>query len=155
MLQKPKIEHQESQELDPLLRHCFGPPQDRMASGESLAPSSGFVAGVMDRVRDEAAAAPALAPIRFPWWRAVPGLVLAVSVLLLCLGILVRVGRGVAEYTVLWAEKHGGSLRPEQTFAGTGEMLARLHLDWIAAAVVLSLLPLLMSRMLGNREHQE
>ncbi|MGH9562578.1 MAG: hypothetical protein ACRD3S_14085 [Terracidiphilus sp.] len=41
---------------------------------EKLVPSSGFVAAVMERVRDESAAP---APIPFPWKRIAPGLVLA------------------------------------------------------------------------------
>jgi hypothetical protein len=47
---------------------------DRVLAGEEkLVPSSGFVAAVMERVREEAAAP---APIPFPWKRVAPGLVL-------------------------------------------------------------------------------
>lgn len=45
-----------------------------LAADEKLVPSSGFVAAVMERVREEAAAP---APIPFPWKRIAPGLVLA------------------------------------------------------------------------------
>ena len=49
---------------------------DRILSAEEeLAPSSGFVSAVMERVREEAAAP---APIPFPWKR-VPGAVLALG----------------------------------------------------------------------------
>jgi len=44
-----------------------------LASHDPLVPSSGFAAGVMERVRDEATAPP---PIPFPWMRALPGIVL-------------------------------------------------------------------------------
>lgn len=48
-----------------------------LASEERLVPSSGFMAGVMERVREEAAAP---APIPFPWKRIAPGLVLMAGV---------------------------------------------------------------------------
>ena len=49
-----------------------------LATEEDLVPSSGFLASVMERVHDEAAAP---APIPFPWKRAIPGMLLAVGVL--------------------------------------------------------------------------
>jgi hypothetical protein len=53
-------------------------PIDRILSTDGeLVPSSGFLASVMDRVREEAAAPP---PIPFPWKRALPGVLLAVGV---------------------------------------------------------------------------
>ena len=48
-----------------------------LAREEQLVPSSGFVASVMDQVREEAAATP---PIPFPWKRAIPGIALAAGV---------------------------------------------------------------------------
>lgn len=47
-----------------------------LGSEEELIPSSGFLASVMERVRQEAAPP----PIPFPWKRAVPGFVLATGV---------------------------------------------------------------------------
>ena len=49
-----------------------------LVSEELLVPSSGFLASVMERVREEASAPP---PIPFPWKRAVPGIVVATGVL--------------------------------------------------------------------------
>ena len=49
-----------------------------LGTEEELVPSSGFLAAVMERVREEAAAPP---PIPFPWKRAVPGFVVAAGVL--------------------------------------------------------------------------
>jgi hypothetical protein len=48
-------------DLDPLL-----------AQDDSIVPSSGFTASVMDAIRRDAAAPP---PIPFPWLRALPGLI--------------------------------------------------------------------------------
>lgn len=48
-----------------------------LASDAELAPSSGFLAAVMERVQEEASAP---APIPFPWKRAIPGIVLAAGV---------------------------------------------------------------------------
>lgn len=45
-----------------------------LAREEKLVPSSGFMAAVMERVREEAADP---APLPFPWKRIAPGLVLA------------------------------------------------------------------------------
>jgi hypothetical protein len=54
-------------------------PIDRILSSEDeIMPSSGFLAEVMARVREEAAAPP---PIPFPWMRAVPGMLLLAGVL--------------------------------------------------------------------------
>jgi hypothetical protein len=51
---------------------------DRILSSDGeLVPSSGFLASVVDRVREEAAAPP---PIPFPWKRALPGMLLAAGV---------------------------------------------------------------------------
>src|ERR1700680_1415582 len=49
-----------------------------LGTEQELIPSSGFLASVMERVREEAATPP---PIPFPWKRAVPGILLAAGVL--------------------------------------------------------------------------
>jgi hypothetical protein len=49
-----------------------------LATEQELVPSSGFLASVMERVREEAAAPP---PIPFPWKRFVPGMFVAAGVL--------------------------------------------------------------------------
>jgi hypothetical protein len=51
---------------------------DRFLSDDEIVPSSGFVVRVMDAVRVEAAAPPA---IPFPWLRALPGIVTVVIAL--------------------------------------------------------------------------
>jgi hypothetical protein len=57
---------------------------DRILSRkDDILPSSGFAVSVMDAVRREAAAPPA--PIPFPWMRALPGLVVGASALVLVL----------------------------------------------------------------------
>jgi hypothetical protein len=48
-----------------------------LAREDEIVPASGFLARVMDKVQDEAAAPP---PIPFPWKRAIPGFVLAAGV---------------------------------------------------------------------------
>ena len=47
-----------------------------LATEDALVPSSGFLAAVMDRVREEAAAP---APIPFPWKRVLPGAIVMVG----------------------------------------------------------------------------
>jgi hypothetical protein len=48
-----------------------------LAAEEQLLPSPGFLASVMERVQEEAAAPP---PIPFPWKRAIPGILLVAGV---------------------------------------------------------------------------
>jgi hypothetical protein len=67
---------------------------DRMLSTEdSIVPSSGFAASVMEAVHREAEAPP---PIPFPWKRALPGLVSCVGALITLLVIVFsRPSRGI------------------------------------------------------------
>jgi hypothetical protein len=58
-----------------------------LAADQALVPSSGFLASVMDRVREEAAAPP---PIPFPWKRALPGMALVAGVFGWCTFELMR-----------------------------------------------------------------
>lgn len=58
-----------------------------LGSEEELVPSSGFVSGVMDRVREEAAAPE---PIAFPWNRVLPGAVAVAIGLVWCVVQLSR-----------------------------------------------------------------
>jgi hypothetical protein len=54
---------------------------DRMLAahfGEELTPSFGFALSVMESVQTETAAPP---PLAFPWWRALPGLIAALTAL--------------------------------------------------------------------------
>ena len=115
---------------------------DRVLSAEEeLAPSSGFVSAVMERVREEAVAPK---PIPFPWKRLVPGALAAV-------GGLVWIG--------VEAARHGLSRMPDlgspvellphvpQQMTGTLE-----DAGWVAAALGVSLLSwLLARRMIGSR----
>jgi hypothetical protein len=77
---------------------------DRILSEGEILPSSGFTASVMDAVRREAAAPPA---IPFPWKRALPGMIAAV--LMLALLVLSMVfypslgGRAQASASSDWA----------------------------------------------------
>jgi hypothetical protein len=48
-----------------------------LGTEEELVPSSGFLATVMERVREEAVAPP---PIPFPWKRALPGVIVSAGV---------------------------------------------------------------------------
>jgi hypothetical protein len=108
-----------------------------LATEEPLVPSSGFLASVMDRIHEEAAAP---APIPFPWGRAVPGILLAAGVLGWGAFELVREGlpavRGIS-----FAPLHISAVlvRPMQD-AG-----------WVALALGASLLSWLLSRRLAGR----
>ena len=108
-----------------------------LASEEELVPSSGFMASVMESVREEAAAPE---PIPFPWKLALPGILLAAGVL----------GWGAFELV--------RALLP----ALRGTPIALPHLStwavqpleeagWVAMALGASLLSWLFSRRLAGR----
>jgi hypothetical protein len=96
---------------------------DRVLSNEdSILPSSGFAASVMEAVRRDAETLP---PIPFPWKRALPGLVSCVGALIALLVLVFsRLGRGTA--------LPDGMVRAVQA---TG---------WIAAAAVVSLVSVIV-----------
>ena len=67
---------------------------DRFLSHDEIVPSSGFVARVMDAVRVEAAAPPA---IPFPWLRALPGIAATVVSFATIITGFFSVGRAALE----------------------------------------------------------
>jgi hypothetical protein len=95
-----------------------------LSAGPEILPSSGFVASVMNAVREEACAPP---PIPFPWKRLLPGLAAS----------LVGVGVLVAQVVL---RGHGG-VAAERTsmFVPMFETAQRLGLQWIAVAGVITL----------------
>jgi len=109
------------------------------AEGE-LAPSSGFVSAVMERVREEATAPK---PIPFPWKRVMPGAVLAV-------GGVAWIGVQVARQGFTRMPDLGSPVAlwthvPKQ-MTGTLESAG-----WMAAALGVSLLSWLLGRRMAGR----
>ncbi|MGA9585540.1 MAG: hypothetical protein WBQ95_09445 [Terracidiphilus sp.] len=111
-----------------------------LGAEEELAPSSGFLSAVMERVREEAVAP---APIPFPWRRVVPGAVVTFG--------------GVAWIGVEVARQAVRSL-PDLRVAGASTL--HLHVQvtgtfedagWVAAALGLSLLSWLLARRMVGR----
>jgi hypothetical protein len=108
-----------------------------LAGEEPLIPSSGFLASVMERVQEEAAAPP---PIPFPWKRAIPGMVLVAGVL----------GGGAYEFARLALP----AVR-ELTFALPNLSAAAAQplelAGWVALALGASLLSWMLSQRLAGR----
>ena len=111
-----------------------------LTAEEELVPSSGFVASVMERVREEAAAP---APIPFPWKRVVPGAVVAVG--------------GVAWIGVEVVRQAARSL-PDLRASGASPLHLPLQMTgtledagWVAAALGVSLLSWLLARRMIGR----
>ena len=112
-----------------------------LASEEQIVPSSGFLAAVMERVKDEAALP---APIPFPWKRALPGAVVAAAIL----------GWGGVEF-VRW----GASTIKEASFTvphvspGVAMAITQpfAHAGWVALAAGISLASWLLARKLAGR----
>jgi hypothetical protein len=97
---------------------------------EEIVPSSGFVAAVMEAVRqEEAASAPIpFPPIPFPWKRALPGLMASVA---LAVGLIVR---------WIFSDAHGNASVGSATAAlPAGNLFAMLPHEQIAASTLLAL----------------
>lgn len=139
-------------EMDRMLARSFGPPHSRAAHAESIEPSSGFAASVMERVREEAAAAAALGPIRFPWRRAVPGICMAVLAVAVCATLLMLASFGAVQL-VSHAAISATAARPQAAIAGWAETATRLHLGWLAIGMMIAFVPFALSRGLtGGRQ---
>lgn len=108
-----------------------------LKSEEELAPSSGFVAAVMERVREEAAAP---APIPFPWKRMVPGMLLAAGLLIWCGVELTRLGLQDLRAVAL--------VQPHLSAAFTGTVG---QASWVALALGVSMATWLLSRRMVGR----
>jgi hypothetical protein len=108
-----------------------------LAADDQLVPSSGFLATVMERVREEAAAPP---PIPFPWKRTVPGLVFVTCALGWILFKLVQ--QGLPTVSSLPLTIPHLSVAAERLLEQAG---------WVALALGASLLSWLLSRRLAGR----
>jgi hypothetical protein len=111
-----------------------------LGAEEELAPSSGFVSAVMERVREEAAAPK---PIPFPWKRAVPGAVVAFGgVAWIGVEVVRQAIRSLPDLRVAGASTLHLPVQMKGTFEDAG---------WVAAALGLPLLSwLLARRMIGH-----
>lgn len=131
----------------------FGPPHSAAARAESIEPSSGFAASVMERVRAEAARDAALGPIRFPWLRAVPGICMAVLAIIVCVTLFVFAAIGVTHMlssALLSATVQTG----HGALPAWADLLNRLHLGWMLLALAVVFVPLMLSRSLLSRDHR-
>jgi hypothetical protein len=111
-----------------------------LGTEEELAPSSGFVSAVMERVREEAAAPK---PIPFPWKRVMPGAVVAIGGLVWIGVEVVRHGPGgLPDMGVLAAPW----MHAPQQLTGTLE-----DAGWVTAALGVSLLSWVLARRMIGR----
>jgi hypothetical protein len=112
-----------------------------LGAEEALAPSSGFMSAVMERVREEAAAP---APIPFPWKRVLPGAVVAFGgVAWIGVEVVRQAMRaGVPDLHVLSVLPSHVSPQVTGTFEDAG---------WAAAALCVSLLSWLLARRMIGR----
>jgi hypothetical protein len=116
---------------------CRSRMDEILATEDELAPSSGFLLAVMDRVREEAAAPQ---PIPFPWKRALPGFVLAA-------GVFGWVGVELVRAAVT-AMKEGLPATPHLPAALVQPME---QVGWVTLAMGASLASWLLARMLTGR----
>lgn len=123
-------------EIDHLLAPHF-------ASGEGLAPSSGFARSVMEAAQAEASVPP---PIPFPWRRVVPGLVAMLCVLI---GLGTFAFRGLRSLPAADATQRGMLLSLTQ---GPAIHLTTWEqgLCWIAASAFIALATIAASMRLAS-----
>jgi hypothetical protein len=108
-----------------------------LATEEPLIPTSGFLASVMERVREESAAP---APIPFPWKRALPGMVVVAGILGAGAFELVRRGLPAAnEFTLTVPQISLAAVRPLE------------QVGWVALALGASLFSWMLSKRLAGR----
>jgi hypothetical protein len=106
-----------------------------LSSDDSIVPSSGFAASVMEAVRRDAETPP---PIPFPWKRALPGLIY-------CLGALVTL-------LIMGLSRPGGGPELSNRLARILEVAKDAGLGWIVVALVVSLVSVVVSmRVVGRR----
>jgi hypothetical protein len=142
---------QQDDELDRMLARSYGPPHSRSAHAESIEPSSGFAASVMEQVREEAAAAAALGPIRFPWRRAVPGICMVVLALAVCATFFMLASIGAVQLAA-HAASSATVVRLQPAITGWSETAMRLHLGWLAIGMMIAFVPFSLSRgLMGGR----
>jgi hypothetical protein len=108
-----------------------------LVAEEELISSSGFLASVMERVQEEAAAP---APIPFPWKRAIPGIFLAAGVFGWGGFELVRLGLPTL-----------GSLTLTPPHLSAAFVAPVEEAGWVALALGASLASWLLSRRLAGR----
>jgi hypothetical protein len=147
---------EQDDELNTMLARNFGPPHARAAHAETIEPSSGFAASVMERVREEAAATAALSPIQFPWRRALPGICMAVLAIAVCATLLVLASAGavqLASHAFASAAAQGPQTGPHGTIVEWIEIAMRLHVGWLLAGFLIAFVPLTLSRgLMGDRQ---
>jgi hypothetical protein len=108
-----------------------------LATEEELIPSSGFLAGVMERVQEEAAAPP---PIPFPWAWVLSGILLTAAIFGWGAIELIRLGLPALSSLTL------PSPHLSPAVAGSVESAG-----WVALALGASLVSWLLSRRLAGR----
>ena len=109
-----------------------------LGSEDELAPSSGFLAAVMERVEKEAAAP---VPIPFPWLRILPGLTL----------VLAAFCWGVYALADPFREALGSLTFSTPQIAVNAHNPAMQAAPWVAAAMGVSLFTWLLCRRLTGR----
>lgn len=108
-----------------------------LSSEEPLIPSSGFLASVMESVREEAAAP---RPIPFPWKRCIPGCVVVAGAF--GWGALKVIQQGLPAIASV-------SVAPQHITVA--EIQSVEQAGWVALALAVSLLSWLFSRRLAGR----
>lgn len=112
---------------------------DRILSGnDEIVPSSGFAGEVMEGVRREASAPPA---IPFPWKRALPGLAAWVVALVALI---------IAGVRYPWGESAGTALAVNSELTAIVDAAASVGVGWCALALLVSFVSVKLSMRLAG-----
>jgi hypothetical protein len=106
-----------------------------LASEDSIVPSSGFAASVMEAVRRDAEAPP---PIPFPWKRALPGLIYCMAAL--------------AAFLIVGLSQPGRGTELSNTLTRVFDAAKAAGVGWIAVALVVSLVSVVVSMRVAGRK---
>lgn len=114
-----------------------------LATEDALVPSSGFAAGVMERVTE--AAARSYKPLAFPWRRVLPGIILLVAG-------LAYMGMQLIKTLSTAGVTQASNFAPLTAFTIVYNQQNLLMLQWLAAAAALTLITWsITQRLVGLR----
>lgn len=96
----PQLPTTHVQQPDSLGRHTDRDQLDRILLDDTLVPSSGFAASVMDSIAAITAQAAAPAPIPFPWKLAIPGCAAFLIALIAAIRLLMQIRQSNATFEI-------------------------------------------------------
>ena len=115
-----------------------------LASYDDIVPSSGFARAVMNAIGQERWQRP---PLQFPWRRIAIGPL--VAILLLVVGLVRSSGSATVRSAFI------GDVAQAEMWRAISDVVTRLHLEWAAVSMLLTVASLSLSSHLAARVERE